>query len=118
LTVSEACLVGQPDLLRLAQDEGEEPERERHHQADSTAGKKRKRLEKPDEGVLELPGPGDGSEEDGVAKENGQPKGREPSKPKTFPADGNRIGYRRSRSESDLKKKEDEKEDQPAPEVP
>lgn len=112
--------MSQPDLLGLIQDKGEKPEGEGDHEPDSAGREKWNRSEKPDEGVLEFPGPGDGREEDGIAEEDRQAEESQPSEPEPVLAYRNpgQTGQMVPRGEKNLKKKEDEEKDRPSPKVP
>jgi hypothetical protein len=118
-SVSESGPVGQTDLFSHIENHYKETEGKRNHESDPSCGEKGDWLEKPDDAILKLSGPGNGCEEDRIAKHEPQPPEGEGPDRKPIPAHRNPRKERQMRtwSEANLKEEEDKKEDDPGPEV-
>jgi len=120
VSISQACFVGEPDLLGLIQNGREKAERQRNHQSHPALRKKRDRFEQPDKSTLEVSGTSHRRKEDGIAENEPQPPTGDSSQAQPFPG-GRDPGSSRptgARSEKGVKKEEGKEEERPGPGVP
>jgi len=119
-SVPEACLHSHANLLCLIEDEREKSEGKGDHEPDPSSGKKRKRIEKPDHGILEFSGACHGGEKDCITEDKTQTPAGESPQPQPLFAHGKpkSPGRPGTRGKKGLKKKEEKKEDDPGPGVP